>query len=74
MSETKHRKFELVARKVTFAEAEDIDIEFYAFQYWKDSAELVEEMRRGIWSKEYKLGMEKVGNISKLQEDRDDIE
>lgn len=74
MSDLKYHKVERVIRKVSFAEAEEIDIEFYAFQNWKDSAELVEEMRKGIWSKEYKEGMKKTGSIGKLQDERDDFE
>lgn len=71
----KQRKMAMVVRIVTFAEAEEIDIEYYAGLDWKQSATTVEEMRRGIWADEYEQKPDRsfVG-ISKLNDDRDDIE
>ncbi len=70
----KKRKIEIVARKVSFAEAEDLDVEYYANVDWKESVSTVEEMRKSIWSREYKEGMLKVISKGKLNDDRDDIE
>jgi len=70
----KKRKIAMVFRKVSFAEAEEMDIEYYANVDWKESAETVEEMRRMFWNKEYKEGMVKVVSRGKLNDDRDDIE
>ena len=70
----KKRKIELVAKKMSFAEAEEATIEYYATVDWKESAATVEEMRRGIWNDEYKKGMKKIIRKSNLKDDRDDIE
>lgn len=71
---SKERKIAMEVRKVSFAEAEEADVEYYANVDWKESAATVEEMRRGIWSEEYEKGMDKVIRKSLLKEDRDDIE
>ena len=70
----KKRKIEMVARKISFAEAEDLDVEYYANVDWKESVSTVEEMRKSIWSREYKEGMVKAISKGKLNDDRDDIE
>ncbi len=70
----KKRRIALIARKLSFAEAEEATIEYYANVDWKESASTVEEMRKGIWNYEYKKGMEKIIRRSTLKEDRDDIE
>jgi len=71
---SKERKIAMVVRKVSFAEAEEADVDYYANVDWKESAATVEEMRRGIWSEEYQRGMEKIIRKSTLKEDRDDVE
>ena len=67
-------KIAMVVRSVSFAEAEELDIEYYAKISWKESAKNVETMRRAIWSKEYKAGKIKNISIAKLTDDRDDFE
>lgn len=69
-----HSKIEPIVRKVSFEEAEEIDIEHYASIDWKQSASIVEEMRRQIWNKEYNKKPEKIIRRSSLKEDRDDLE
>jgi len=72
---SKERKIEMVVTKVSFAEAEEADIAYYASIDWKESVATVEEMRRQIWSKQYKSG--KIENIIKkagLKEERDEFE
>jgi hypothetical protein len=68
------RKIEMIARRVSFAEGEDMDLEYYAGLDWKESAKNVEEMRKMFWDKQYKKGMIKVISKGKLNDDRDDIE
>ncbi|MEO6406133.1 MAG: hypothetical protein ABIY51_05950 [Ferruginibacter sp.] len=69
------RKIQLVVKKVSFAEAEEADVEYYANINWKESVKNVEEMRRMIWSEEYKLN-NKVRYIlvAKLKDERDGVE
>lgn len=69
-----HSKIEPIVRKVSFEEAEEIDIECYANMDWKQSASIVEEMRRQIWKKEYNKKPEKIIRRSSLKDDRDDLE
>jgi hypothetical protein len=64
---------ELVIRKLSFAEAEEADIEYYAGLNWKESAAIVEEMRKLIWNNEYKKEREEIIKKSSLKEDRDDF-
>jgi hypothetical protein len=64
---------ELVVRKLSFAEAEEADIEYYAGLNWKESAAIVEEMRKLIWNNEYKKKREEIIKKSSLKEDRDDF-
>ena len=71
----KNRKIEMVVRKVTFAEAEELEIEYYASNDWKQSAATVEKMRRNIWSDNYQQKADRtVGMLTRLNDDRDDIE
>ena len=66
-------KIERVGQKASFAEAEEMEVEYYAGLDWKESARNVEQMRKMIWSKEYEFGMMKTMAIAGLKEDRDDI-
>ena len=68
------RKIQMGVKKVSFAEAEDLDIAYYAGTNWKESATNVEEMRHMIWSEEYKLDRVRVISIAGLKDDRDDFE
>lgn len=68
------KTIESVFQKVSFAEAEEIDIAYYASIDWKESAMNVELMRKSIWKKEYEKGMEKIFRKSNLKEDYDDFE
>ncbi len=70
----KKRKIEMVVKKVSFAEAEELDIEYYASLDWKESISNAEELRKMVWKKEYKNGVEKVFLIAKLKDDRDEFE
>ena len=70
----KKRKIAMVVRKVSFAEAEELDIEYYATVDWKESVATVEKMRKMYWNKEYTKGMVKVIAKGKLKDDRDEIE
>jgi hypothetical protein len=70
----KKRKIPMVVRKVSFEEADEIDLEYYANVDWKESVATVEAMRKMFWDKEYKKGMVKVMAKGKLKEDRDAIE
>ena len=49
------RNLDLMANKGSFADAEELEIEYYASIDWKESARNVERMRRMIWGKEYSL-------------------
>ena len=70
----KKRKIAMDVRKGSFAEVEEMDVEYYATVDWKESVATVEEMRKMIWNKEYKKGMVKVVKKGKLKEDRDEFE
>jgi hypothetical protein len=71
----KKRKIAMVVTKLSFEEAEEADIAYYANLTWKESAANVEEMRRMIWNDEYKLqNKERKVLVAKLKEDRDDFE
>lgn len=70
----KKRKIAMEVRKGSFAEVEEMDVEYYATVDWKESVATVEEMRKMIWNKEYKKGMVKVVKKGKLKEDRDEFE
>jgi hypothetical protein len=70
----KKRKIMMEVKKVSFAKAEEIDIDYYANLDWKESVSTVEQMRKMFWDKEYKTGMIKVIAKGKLKEDRDDFE
>ena len=72
---SKERKMVMVATKVSFAEAEEADIAYYASIDWKQSVATVEDMRKQIWSKQYKTGkIEKIIRKANLKEDRDEFE
>jgi len=60
--------------KSSFAEAEEIEVTYYAKISWQESVSAVEEMRKRIWNKEYHKGIEKIIKKASLKEDRDDIE
>ena len=68
-----NRKIALVGEIVSFAEAEEQDVEYYAQLSWKESARSVEQMRQSIWSEEYLLPKVKEGSIAHLKDDRDDF-
>jgi 16S rRNA U516 pseudouridylate synthase RsuA-like enzyme len=74
MMKKQKRKILPIVKKMTFAEAEEATVEYYANVDWKESAATVETMRKGIWNEEYNAGMEKIIRKSTLKEDRDDIE
>jgi len=69
-----HDKIKKIGRKVSFAEAEEIEVEYYANINWKESAENVEKMRQSIWNKEYLLPMSKRISIAHLNDNRDGLE
>ncbi len=66
-------KIERVGQRTSFAEAEEMEVEYYANLTWKESAKNVEQMRKMIWRKEYEIGMLKTMAIAGLKEERDDI-
>lgn len=70
----KKRKIAMEVRKVSFAEAEELDIEYYAGLNWKESAAVAEELRKMCWGAEYRKEMEKSVTIRMLKEDQDDFE
>ena len=71
----KERKIGMVVKKVSFAEAEEADIAYYASIDWKESVATVEEMRKQIWNEEYKTGkIEKIIRKANLKEERDEFE
>jgi hypothetical protein len=70
----KKRKIKMEVKKVSFAEAEELDLEYYAGLNWKESVTVAEEMRKMCWDKEYKQGRVKTVVIGKLKEDRDELE
>ncbi len=71
------RKIEVVGRKLSFAEAEDEDIFYWADKTPQERLAETERLRRLVWT--HKLGkyptkMEKVGRvISKSELDKDDF-
>lgn len=70
----KGRGIDAVGTKASFAEAEELEIAYYAGLSWKESATHVETMRRQVWGKNYPDRMERVFRRASLKEDRDDIE
>jgi len=68
------RDIEPIIRKVSFAEAEEIEVEYYASVNWRESAATVEKMRRDIWKDEYMKGMVKVVKKKSLKDVDNDIE
>jgi hypothetical protein len=61
-------------RKVSFAEAEELDIEYYASINWKESAGIVERLRKQFWSEGYPGKKEKIIRKVSLKELTDDFE
>ncbi|HTE11294.1 MAG TPA: hypothetical protein VK645_09990 [Chitinophagaceae bacterium] len=68
------RKIHIEIKKGSFAEMEELDIEYYASISWKESAANAEQMRRMIWSKEYNLNKERNVSVAKLKGERNDLE
>ena len=60
--------------KLSFAEAAENDVVYYAGINWKESASNAEAMRKMIWHKEYENEMSKVLRKCKLKDSRDDFE
>jgi hypothetical protein len=61
-------------KKVSFAEAEEIDIEYYASIDWKESARIVEEMRMRFWNEGYPGKVEMIIRKKSLKDSDDDFE
>jgi len=62
------RKISIVGKKVTFAEAENEDIDFWAERTWKERVAEAQRLRRMIWT--HLLGsfperMRKTGQVIK---------
>ena len=66
----------MVGRKLSFAEAEEEDVAYYASLDWKESVSIVEQMRTNIWDEEYRRHdkVERIIRKASLTEDRDDFE
>ncbi|MFI5195494.1 MAG: hypothetical protein ACHQD8_00255 [Chitinophagales bacterium] len=61
-------KMELVGKKVTFAEAEEESLLFWANKSWQERLQETERLRRMIWTYllgSYPVKMEKVGKVIK---------
>ena len=73
---SKEIKMQMEIRKVSFAEAEEIDVAYYASVDWKESVETVESLRKGIWQEEYKNHneIEKIIHKRALTESEDEFE
>jgi hypothetical protein len=63
-----------IAKAVSFEEAEEIDIAYYAQVDWEESVKTVETMRKSIWVEEYKKGRIAVGKIRHLKDEEDEFE
>lgn len=61
-------------RKVSFAEAEELDIEYYASIDWKESALVVEGMRKQFWGDGYPGKVEPIIRRASLKDLTDDFE
>lgn len=72
---SKKREIATITRKGSFeqAEEEEENIAYYAKIDWKQSAEIVEAMRKSIWHKVYGLKREKIIFKAHLKEDRDEL-
>jgi hypothetical protein len=68
------RKIEMVGNNVSFAQAEEDEILYYASLDRKESVAIVEQMRKMIWDKEYLQPMSKEIRWANLKEDRDEFE
>ena len=64
----------MVIKKVTFAEAEELDLAYYANLHWKESAKNAELMRKMVWNNEYKLPLNKELRLRDLKDDDYDFE
>ncbi len=73
----KNRKIEIVGRKVSFAQAEEDDLFFWADKTWQERIVEAERLRRLIWTHHlgiFPVAFEKIGRkISKAQLDEDDF-
>lgn len=63
-----------VIKKLSFAESEEFDIDCYASMNWKESAGIVEEMRKQFWGNDYPGKVEKIIRRVSLKELTDDFE
>ena len=72
----KERKIQPVVKKLSFAEAEEEEIAYYASIKWSESARNAEQLRCTIWDEEYKNRnkVEPVFKIALLTDNRDDTE
>lgn len=70
----KKRKIDEVVKGISFAEADEIDVAYYASIDWKESVSNAEKLRKMVWNDEYKNGIEKIIRIANLKEDRDEFE
>ncbi len=69
-----NKNIESIGKKISLAEAEEYEVEYYAGINWKESAKNVEKMRQSIWSEAYLLPKSKKISIAHLNDDRDDLE
>ncbi len=70
----KENHIKVFSKAASFAEAEEIDIAFSAVANWEENVSVVEEMRKSIWEKEYKIGRIAVGRVRSLKSDEDEFE
>lgn len=70
----KKRKIAPIIRKVSFAQAEEEEIAYYAQNSWQNSVRIVEEMRQQIWHKVYAAKRELVIFKRTLKDESDDFE
>jgi hypothetical protein len=68
------RKIEMVGSKVSFAQAEEEEVSYYASLDRKESVAIVEQMRKMIWDKEYLQPMIKEVRWANLKEVRNEFE
>lgn len=59
---------------LSFAQAEEEEVLYYASLSRKESVAIVEQMRKMIWNKEYLQPMLKEVRWGNLKEDRDEFE
>jgi hypothetical protein len=68
------RKIEMVGSKISFAQAEEDEVSYYASLGRNESVAIVEQMRKMIWDKEYLQPMIKEVRWCNLKDDRDEFE